>query len=404
MEQNCIIISIYPFPKGLAPTNRILAYSKGLVNSAMDVTVAIPFPTDSFNSNSQLQSEGSFDGIRYVYTSGIYKSKYKIGRVVAGVFQLRRLKGLITSTIYILNRSKKQKIDNIIVSTDEIFLLFYYSIICKFFDIRSVFIFDEFPTPIRHKLRSKIPAWKIILYKFVLKRYTAFVSISEELSKFYNRIVRKPTFILPVIVDTDRFKNPDKLLGDQDEKYLCYMGNLELSKDNVDVIIKAFSIISKDFKELKLHIYGRANDVDLGILQKLIVELDLEGLVILKGLVDSYKVPGILSNAQVLVSSQPKTVRAMGGFPTKLGEYLVCGVPALLTDVGENAKYVIDQKHVFFATPENPEKYAEKLREILSNYSRSKDIALEGKRYVMENFSHEVQGQKLAVFLKSIPN
>ena len=43
---NIVIIAEYPFPVGIAPTNRILAYSRGLIQSGANVDVVIPIPTD----------------------------------------------------------------------------------------------------------------------------------------------------------------------------------------------------------------------------------------------------------------------------------------------------------------------------------------------------------------------
>lgn len=77
------------------------------------------------------------------------------------------------------------------------------------------------------------------------------------------------------------------------------------------------------------------------------------------------EVPTILNEADVLVSSQPDTVRASGGFPTKLGEYLMTAKPVLCTEVGEIAEYFVNKKEVYLAIPGSPEDFADKLSYIL---------------------------------------
>lgn len=44
------IISQFPFPFGLAATNRIKAYSKALISQGIDVTVIMPEPRDNYGS------------------------------------------------------------------------------------------------------------------------------------------------------------------------------------------------------------------------------------------------------------------------------------------------------------------------------------------------------------------
>jgi glycosyltransferase involved in cell wall biosynthesis len=402
-QSNIVIISIYPFPIGMAATNRIIAYSKGLIEAGANVEIVLPFPTDTFSINKIKIKNGNHCKIKFTYTSGVSKSKYRFNRALSLIFQLRKIKGYITSFFYLLKNNRKKKYSHLIVSTDNIPTLWVYSIIAKTLKLRSIFIFDEYPIPIRHKLKKSIPGWKIYIYRLILKNYNAYVSISKELAGYFGKICSKPTHILPIIVDTSRFKGiKNQSFLKSEKKYLCYMGNMELSKDDVDNIIRAFSIISHKYENLKLHLYGAPNQKTKSNLLGLINSLNLVNKVQLMGRVDSDQVPDILQNAYVLLSSQPDTVRASGGFPTKLGEYLSTGIPALLTKVGENAKYVNDGVHVFFSEPDNPKAYSEKLSYILDNYEIAKKIAFKGKSLLSVKYSHILQGEILLEFLEKL--
>lgn len=398
---NYAIISIYSTPFGMAPTSRIMSYSKGLVYNGATITIYNPFPTDNWIKKDRLERKGQYEGVHFNYTSGRYLLKNKVFRGLYRVSGLKTLVGYISSAIALIKSNKKSKIDGIIISTDSLRNLFFYSIISSLLNSKSVFIFDEFPTPIRHKLKSRIPLWKIVAFKLVLRNFSAYISISKNLSDYFNKISTHNTFILPVIVDISRFET-SCISKNKCEEYLCYMGNMELSKDDVDNIIKAFSLISKEFSSLKLLLFGDPTMGTKNILNELISSLDLTEKIKLKGKINSFEVPEILKNAKILVSSQPNTVRASGGFPTKLGEYLASGTPALFTDVGENSKYVKDGVHLFFAKSGNPNDYAIKLRYILNNYEKAQKMAKEGKGFVFENYSHEKQGMYLLEFLKSI--
>ena len=121
--------------------------------------------------------------------------------------------------------------------------------------------------------------------------------------------------------------------------------------------------------------------------------------VILKGRVEYGQVPQILKNAKVLVSSQPNTKRAEGGFPTKLGEYMMTEVPTLLTNVGEIGKYVRDGENGYLVPPDNPDFYARKLLYILDNYNKAIEVAYNAKQYILNNFSMHSAGKKIVDFL-----
>lgn len=400
---NIYIISIYSFPNGMAATNRMIAYAKGMTKNGANVNIVLPFPSgNSKDMNNRNKSSGTVYGIHYKYTSRVNKSRFKAIRAVAVIFGVRKIIGYITSGLYLLKQNRKEAIDSLFVSTDSIPNLWFYGILGKFLKVkRRVFIFDEYPIPIRHKLKTKIPLWKKIAYKIVLNYYTSYISISQELADYFNKIRKKNTHILPIIVDTSRFIGKVKKTTQPPiNRYLCYMGNMELSKDDVDNIIKAFSIISKKYKNLNLKLYGAPNIKTKAYLLQLIESLGLKNIVQLMGRVESSKVPSILQNAYVLLSSQPDTVRASGGFPTKLGEYLSTGVPALLTNVGENSKYVKDGEHVFFSKPNDPNAYAKKLSYILDNYEEAKKVAENGRNFLIKKYSYTIQGKKLLQFLE----
>ena len=392
------IISIYAMPIGLAATNRILAYSKSLVMQNNEIDIICISPTDI---KSKYLSEGYIDSIHYIYPAGREKAKYKTLRFISIYSGYRYIHSLFCSILYIIKGHRQNKFDYLLISNDSIIYLYVYALLSKILKIKSVFIFDEYPIPIRHKLKEKIPQWKTNLYKTVLRNIKGYISISEKLKNFYCEIIKKQTLVLPIIIDTDRFK--DLSISKYSIKQnLCYMGNMELSKDNVDIIIKAFAKICKKYPNLQLNLYGSPNIGDYNKLVNIITSLNVQDRVIFNGRVPSNDVPQILMNSTILVSSQPQTQRAIGGFPTKLGEYLCSGVPTILTDVGENARYVTNNQHCYFVKPNNINEYADKIDYILTHYKEACLVARQGKEYIQKNYSVESTGEKMVSFLSTL--
>lgn len=385
------VVCTFPFPEGLAASARIIAYLKGLSNKNVHTEVFIYRPTELYGVCSGYGVDGTINGVEYHYPNTRNYSKYKIIRVVFKYYYY-----LITC-YKILKSNKKEQIDYLFISNDFLDILFLFTAFGKVAKIKTIFITDEYPEPIRVYLAKDIPLWKKMMYNFILKKQNSLIFMTEYLNDFYNSKLKKPYHILPSITDTSRF---DISINEKiDCKYLCYMGNMELSKDNVDNIIYAFNIIKDNHPDVFFFLYGAPSPKDEQYLKNIIFNLGLGNRVFIKGRVNSSEVPSILKKAYVLVSSQPKTKRAEGGFPTKLGEYMSTGIPTILTDVGEITKYVKDGVHIHIVPAENPEAYAEKLDYILSNYDECLKIADYAKKYIKENFDYNVVSSNLYDFL-----
>ena len=141
---------------------------------------------------------------------------------------------------------------------------------------------------------------------------------------------------------------------------------------------------------------------DKNFLLSIIAKLNLTNRVFIKGRIDSNQVPSILAGAKILVASQPDTKRAEGGFPTKLGEYFMSGVPTILTDVGETSQFFKNGVHMYFAEPESPIDFADKLKFIIDNYNIALSVAAKGKKCIEDIYSHTAAGKKLHNFLITI--
>ena len=390
-KKRVAVVCTFAFPEGLAASTRIISYLKGLSELGVDTDVFIYRPTELHNSPDVYPIEGVVSGVKYHYPNTRKYSKYKLLRVLGKFYYW----GVTCWNIYKAN--KKSKIDYLLISNDFLDILYLFTFWCKIIGVKTAFITDEYPEPIRVHLKDRIPSWKKRMYDFILKRQDSLIFMTDKLNIFFNSTLKKPYHILPTITDTTRFENI--MQKENTTKYLCYMGNMELSKDNVDNIIKAFALIADDFQDIEFHLYGAPSAKDRAFIENIIDSLNLAQRVFIKGRVDSTQVPEILANAHILVSSQPNSKRAEGGFPTKLGEYMATGVPTILTDVGEISQYVQDGKHVHIVPPENHVLYAERLKYILNNYSECLRIAKDAKVYLKDNFDYRPISKRLKDFI-----
>lgn len=382
----------------MAATNRIAAYSKGLVENGAEVTVITIHPTEPpFNGilSEKLPDQGEYSGIKYIHPSGRYRNKNKILRAIALLTKFRLWRGAMS----IAKILKSEKFDAVIMSFDEPLQLYIYSKLIKHYNSKSIFIFDEYPIPIRHYGKSQIPLIKKLKYKFVLRGINGYISINDKLIEYYGSLCYKPVIKISVIIDLNRFKNK----SDSRMPVLSYVGNLDFEKDNVLNVVNAFNLIHHEFECLKFDIWGEISKNDKQKLDTLISQYGLNEKVKLKGRVDNDKVNDVLTKSLILVSSQCDNMRTRGGLSTKIGEYICSGTPTIICNIGENNKY-FSNKDCYFVNPDNPQEYANTISYIIKHYEDALKIARHGQNTIITNYSSNSAGSKIIKFINSLTN
>lgn len=387
------ILHIYAFPYGMAATNRIAAYAQGLVENNVETDVISVIPPESPHADDVLPDSGEYNGIHYIHPSGRYRGKNKILRALSMKSGWRFWSGAFR----VYKILKKNHYDAVILSFDEPYQLYVYSYIVHYLGSKAIFIFDEYPIPIRHKLKTNIPNWKKKAYSIALKKIAGYISINEPLSNYFNAIVQKPTIIVSIIINTSRFKS---LSIDKNDS-IAYIGNMDLEKDNIINAVVAFGLICKKYNNYVFNLYGKIPSKDKEKVDDVINKLNLKEQVIWKGAVRSDCVNSIMQATKILLSSQSNNLRTQGGLSTKIGEYVASGTPTLLCNVGENSKYLTFED-CYFVEPENPKAYAEKLEYILLHYDEALLKAKHGRETIVNKYSHTVAGKRIKEFVKII--
>lgn len=393
------VIHIYNFPYGMAPTVRISAYCKGLLKLGASVDIISIVPQ---KGAGKPPLKGRCEGGNYYHFC--YSPLINLPIIRSVFWRIRNYYCRYKAIEYIKKSHQEEPYDAFILSFDEPCL--FNSIVPSLYKLEGakiIAIADEYPKPIRKYLKPFVPEGKLKKFRKIYKKIDARILMTMNLKLFYDsKICPKPTLLLSTIVDTDRFNDVKPFEAKRD--YLCYMGNMELTKDNVDNIIYAFNIVKNDYPNIDLHLFGCPNSKDKEYLISIIKKLKLSDRVFIMGRINSEEVPNILVSAKVLVASQPNTKRAEGGFPTKMGEYFMSGVPTILTDVGEISLYVKDGVNAYIVPPSRPDLYAEKLRYIFNEYPKALKVAQNAKSYIMNNFGYEVAGRKIFDFIWDLKN
>ena len=159
------------------------------------------------------------------------------------------------------------------------------------------------------------------------------------------------------------------------------------------------SVIKNKFPTAGLVILGGGRNSEEHKIRELIKVLGVSDVISLQGRVNKNQVPKYLFSAVMLVLARPKSLQAEGGFPTKLGEYLLSGKPVICTRVGEIPKHLKNRKDAYLIEPDSVTALENAISEILTNAEVARKIGLNGKKIGEMYFSAQKQAKLIKTLL-----
>lgn len=372
LNKEIYIIFHGPFPKGNVSTLRVLSYAKALVNKGYQVTVFIPSPTKDASVNDS--AIGYFEGVKYNYVIGI-TWKNKVNLLIKLIYYII---GLIKISYKII----KNRPQFVLLYDSEIIRNFIFSILSKIMSIKLVMDITEYPKGFKNhgKFRKK-------LEKFSLFGFNKLITITNELCLFYNSWLNVQSFLLPVTIDPKRFDFSNEL---EVEPYILCLFGTHNRDSIIDTILGYVKYNELTSSPLKLYMVGdieklcelyQENKKIFEILEKEKIEENVKFL----GVIKSDNIPKLLKKSMCLITTPREFVS--GGFPTKLGEYLLSGRPVIATKVGELSSYLTDNKNVFFVSPNDSTGLGKKIHYVENNPFKSNLIANNGKELALKVFN-----------------
>lgn len=391
----CAMIFMGPFPLGNVSTIRIMSYCKALVKEGVYVKVYIISPTTEAAINKN--KKGTVDGVDFEYVVDITWKKQSPSHFYKLCYYI---KGLILS-LFVL---RKDKINCLLTYHDEIISNLLYRVFCSFTSIPFVIDKTEYPKGVFGVSRLKKQ-----YVKLRLRLFDGVITITNELANFYANFLslrKKNVFLLPMTVDIDRYKD---IQANRIDEYIAVMFGVH-NRDGLFDSVKAYANYVKGISEnpYKLLLIGDFEGLckkypeNLSIL-KYIEDENIKQDIIFKGLVDNNDVPTLLVNAKCLLTTPMKYIS--GGFPTKLGEYLLSGVPVVTTAAGEIPNYLTHGKDILMSPPSNDiREIAQNLIFVHKNPEEANKIAIQGKILAEKVFNANTYIEAMILFLENIRN
>jgi len=200
-------------------------------------------------------------------------------------------------------------------------------------------------------------------------------------------------------IDTKKFssgpkdKNLTKELGVQNNLTVISLRNLEKVYD-VETLIKAAPLVLKEFPGAKFIIVGKGPEEER--LKNMVKSLRVEENVRFTGFVPNNDLPRYLRTADVYVS----TSLSDAGISTSTAEAMACGLPVVITNTGENEKWVKDDEGGCLIPIKNPEILAQKLIYLMKNENLRKKSGKINRRTIEERNNYHKEMEKMGKIYK----
>lgn len=226
---------------------------------------------------------------------------------------------------------------------------------------------------------------------------------SEAGRQVHEKLGYKPKrwIIIPNGFDTNIFRPSSSLrvkfrseLGlSEDSSVVGMVARFHAMKDHV-TFLRAASMLIRQQPDVRFVLAGQGVEKANSVLMQHIRELQLEDAVFLLG--EREDMPKIMASLDAMVSSSYSE-----GFPNVIGEAMACGVPCVVTDVGDSA-YLVGETG-FIVQPSRPEVISDALNRLLSmDIGRRREMGLAARARIKSLFSIEKVAQQYERFYEEI--
>ena len=156
-------------------------------------------------------------------------------------------------------------------------------------------LFSNFTTDLKKRLSLARRFFCPLFERLNLRQHRNFICVSQNVKIGLEKLspkIRK-AIVIPNGVNDSLFTSESK-----EEKYVLFLGRIDIAQKGIDILIKAFSELVKTYKEIKLIIAGDGRN--LGKVKDLVKELDLEFCVEFTGRVSKDRKRELLSKCLFL--------------------------------------------------------------------------------------------------------
>ncbi len=208
-----------------------------------------------------------------------------------------------------------------------------------------------------------------------------------------NPLVKDKVVVIPNGVDTDTFV--PSIIEKKD--HIIYAGNVGHAQDLENVILSLPRL--NNGNRVKLNIVGDG-DI-LPDLKELCSTNRLEDDVIFSGILDRQEIPDRISESLIGIAPLKRTKMLEYAAPTKVYEYMACGIPFIGCGRGE-IEHIAEESGAGIIADNDPESIKNAIASLVANPEEMAKRGQSGRDYVVKNYDRKKIAQLLASHLRKL--
>lgn len=174
-----------------------------------------------------------------------------------------------------------------------------------------------------------------------------------------------------------------------------HFGYIGMEESEINDLKPFLEVISNFKGKIKFHTYGNK------ISQNIINKYNLNDIIIEEGWIDYQKDSHKLSNVDIFILIKRDNEINCAGWPNKLGDYLACGRPILVTPYGDIIRFSKDNDKCFIKTEYNKFEIESALNDIIQGKYNFKEMGLFAQ-YLANKISWFNKSKQLLEFYSKI--
>jgi glycosyltransferase involved in cell wall biosynthesis len=183
-----------------------------------------------------------------------------------------------------------------------------------------------------------------------------------------------------------------------ENKFIALYAGAHGMSNDLNVVLESASLLAN---EMYIHIVLLGDGKEKPALMAQAKEMNLSNVTFLSS-VPKREMASALAGADVCIAILKPLEEYKTTYPNKVFDYMAAGRPVALAIDGVIREVVEAAGCGVFAMPGNAEKMAEAIRKLASDPVQSRAMGLKGRKYLEENFSRTVIGEKLVRLLEEI--
>jgi len=200
--------------------------------------------------------------------------------------------------------------------------------------------------------------------------------------------VKKKAEVIPIGADEELFYPQPKK---ENRQFIVLFWGTFIPLHGIEYILRAAKILQKN-SEIRIDLVGDGQTFDE--MRNLARKLGLSKARFL-GFVDRGRLPTLMASADVCLGIFGNTPKASRVVPHKVYEALAMKKPVITGDTPAIREYFEHKKHLYLVPVASPEAIAEGVITLKEDADLRENIAHQGYKYFLENFSSEKIGEKI---------